>query len=67
MRLLFYRLRRVRGSAPPPSAESVRVVARKDVQWNRPVFKAPSLPTPKQVGHELPVVARFPKKKSHKD
>jgi hypothetical protein len=66
MRLLFYRLRRVRGSAPP-SAESVRVVARKDVQWNRPVFKAPSLPTPKQVGHELPVIARFPKKKLRKE
>ncbi len=66
MRLLFYRLRRVHGSAHP-GAESVRVVARKDVQWNRPVFKAPSLPTPKQVGHELPVVARFPKKKLRKE
>jgi hypothetical protein len=66
MRLLFYRLRRVRGSAHP-SAEGVRVVARKDVQWNRPVFKAPSLPTPKQVGHELPLVARFPKRKLRKD
>ncbi|HWZ95923.1 MAG TPA: hypothetical protein VNW30_12075 [Opitutaceae bacterium] len=66
MRSLFYRLRRVHASAHS-NAESVRVVARKDVQWNRPVFKAPSLPTPKQVGHELPVVARFPKKKSHKD
>ena len=66
MRLLFYRLRRVRGSAPP-TAESVRVVARKDVQWNRPVFKAPSLPIPKQVGHDLPFVARFPKKKSRKE
>jgi hypothetical protein len=66
MRLLFYRLRRVRGSAHP-SAESVRVVARKDVQWNRPVFKAPSLPIPKQVGDELSLVARFSKKKSRKE
>jgi hypothetical protein len=66
MRLLFYRLRRVRGSVHP-SAESVRVVARKDVQWNRPVFKAPSLPIPKQVGGDLPFVARFSKKKSKKD
>jgi hypothetical protein len=66
MRLLFYRLRRVRGSAHP-SAESVRVVARKDVQWNRPVFKAPSLPIPKQVGGDLPFVARFPKRKLRKD
>ncbi len=66
MRALFYRLRRVSTSVHP-SAESVRVVARKDVQWNRPVFKAPSLPTPKQVSHELPFVARFPKKKSRKD
>jgi hypothetical protein len=66
MRLLFYRLRRVRGSVHP-SAESVRVVARKDVQWNRPVFKAPALPTPKQVDGDLPLVARFPRKKSKKD
>jgi hypothetical protein len=66
MRLLFYRLRRVRGSAHP-SAESVRVVARKDVQWNRPVFKAPSLPTPQLVVRELPFAARFPKKKSRQD
>jgi hypothetical protein len=66
MRLLFYRLRRVRGSAHP-SAEGMRVVARKDVQWNRPVFKAPSLPIPKQVGGDLPFVARFPKKKSRKE
>jgi hypothetical protein len=45
----------------------MRVVARKDVQWNRPVFKAPSLPIPKQVGGDLPFVARFPKKKSRKE
>jgi hypothetical protein len=66
MRLLFYRLRRVRGSAHP-SAEAVRVVARKDVQWNRPVFKAPSLPTPQPVGRDLPFAARFPKKKPRKE
>lgn len=31
---------------PPPLPEPnpvVRVVAREDVQWNRPIFKAPSL------------------------
>jgi hypothetical protein len=66
MRLLFYRLRRVRGSVHS-SAESVRVVARKDVQWNRPVFKAPALPTPKQVDGDLPLVARFSKKKPRKE
>ena len=66
MRSLFYRLRRVRASAHP-SAESVRVVARKDVQWNRPVFKAPALPIPKQVDSDPPFFVRFPKKKSRKD
>ena len=66
MRSLFYRLRRVHASAHS-NAESVRVVARKDVQWNRPVFKAPSLPMPKQMGGDLPFVARFPKKLSRKE
>jgi hypothetical protein len=66
MRSLFYRLRRVRGSAHP-SAEAMRVVTRKDVQWNRPVFKAPSLPTPQQVGREPPFPAHFPKKKPRKE
>jgi hypothetical protein len=31
---------------PPPAPEppaDIRVVAREDVQWNRPVFKAPPL------------------------
>jgi hypothetical protein len=66
MRLLFYRLRRVRGSVHS-GAESVRVVARKDVQWNRPVFKAPALPISQQVDGDLPFVARFSKKKSRKE
>jgi hypothetical protein len=66
MRALFYRLRRVNTSVHS-STESVRVVARKDVQWNRPVFKAPALPIPKQVDSDPPFVVRFPKKKSRKD
>jgi hypothetical protein len=66
MRSIFYRLRRVHATAHP-SAESVRVVTRKDVQWNRPIFKAPSLPTPQPVGSDLPFAARFPKKNSRKD
>ena len=65
MRALFYRLRRVNTSVHS-STESVRVVARKDVQWNRPVFKAPALPIPQQAGGDLPFVARFPRKKSQK-
>jgi hypothetical protein len=62
MRFIFYRLRRVRGSVPP-GTESVRVVARKDVQWNRPVFKAPSLPTPQGVDGEVLIATRFQKRK----
>jgi hypothetical protein len=45
----------------------VRVVARRDVQWNRPVFKAPSLVPPQKVDGGLPLTARFPKKHSRKD
>ncbi|HXA13968.1 MAG TPA: hypothetical protein VNW23_02480, partial [Opitutaceae bacterium] len=63
MRSLLHRLRRTRGSAHP-SADPVRAVTRKDAPLNRPVFKAPALPTPPQVGGGLPLAPRFPKKKS---
>lgn len=42
-----------------PEAEVVSIVSPKDVQWNRPVFKAPSLPTPQQMGGELPFSVHF--------
>lgn len=50
-----------------PHAEALRVVTRKDVQWNRPIFKAPSLPTPQQMSSEIPFAAQFPPKKFRRD
>jgi hypothetical protein len=30
-----------------------------DVQWNRPVFRPPSLPTPSQIWSDIPFTAHF--------
>jgi len=37
----------------------VHVVTSRDVLWNRPVFRPPSLPTPAQIWNEIPFTARF--------
>ncbi|HRE82241.1 MAG TPA: hypothetical protein PLN52_14425 [Opitutaceae bacterium] len=43
---------------PPPRPQgSVQVVPHYDVQWGRPIFRAPSLPTPAQFYSELPFTA----------
>lgn len=41
---------------PPPPAphHSTLVVPRHDVQWARPIFRAPSLPTHPQLYREIP-------------
>jgi hypothetical protein len=47
---------------PPPvdrTPAHVNHVSNHDVQWNRPVFRPPSLPTPAQIWNELPFTARF--------
>jgi len=31
-----------------------------DVQWNRPIFRAPSLPSATQIWSEIPFTAHFP-------
>ncbi len=31
-----------------------------DVQWNRPIFRAPSLPSSTQIWSEIPFTAHFP-------
>jgi hypothetical protein len=64
MHSLFHLLRLARDPAHP-GVEIIRVVARKDVPWNRPVFKAPSLPTPQQMGRDLPFSTHFRSKNSH--
>jgi hypothetical protein len=43
---------------PPPRPQgSVLVVPHYDVQWARPIFRAPSLPTPSQLHAEIPFTA----------
>lgn len=42
---------------PPRPSDSVLVVPHYDVQWARPVFRAPSLPTPAQLHGEIPFTA----------
>ncbi len=42
---------------PPRPSDSVVVVPHYDVQWARPVFRAPSLPTPAQIHSEIPFTA----------
>jgi hypothetical protein len=48
---------------PPPSNEptTVLVVPPHDVQWNRPIFRAPALtlPLPSQVWSEVSFTAQF--------
>ena len=43
-------------SVPQPSG-AVRVVPHYDVQWLRPIFRPPSLPTPATIYTELPFTA----------
>lgn len=50
---------------PAPAARAggaSHVVPRIDVQWDRPVFRAPTLPTPNQLGSEVPFFVKFPSK-----
>jgi hypothetical protein len=53
MNLPEHWLRLVVGRASA-AAESVRVVTRSEVQWGKPVFRAPALPTPHQLSSEVP-------------
>ena len=47
--------------APAAAGGSVLPVAsRIDVQWGRPVFRPPTLPTPNPLGREVPFVVNFP-------
>ncbi|HZP60600.1 MAG TPA: hypothetical protein VFB27_09785 [Opitutaceae bacterium] len=58
MRSLHHLLRLGRDPAHP-GAEIISVASRRDVEWNRPIFKAPTLPTPRQLGTEVPFSAHF--------
>lgn len=57
--LHFFRLQ------PAPAlrdGELIRIVPRTEVQWGGPVFRAPALPTPHQLGSELPFCVNFSSK-----
>ena len=55
----FFRLE----SAPVlRDSEAIRIVPRTEVQWGGPIFRAPALPTPHQLGSELPFSVNFPSK-----
>ena len=57
--LHFFRLQ------PAPNlrdAEVIHIVPRSEVQWGGPVFRAPALPTPRQLGCEVPFSVNFPSK-----
>lgn len=41
---------------------AIRIVPRTDVQWGGPVFRAPALPTPQQLGSEIPFTVNFSSK-----
>ncbi len=45
------------------SGEIVRLVSLTDVEWGRPVFCAPDLPTLQQINSELPFSVNFPSKR----
>lgn len=40
--------------------ETLHLATAVDVTWNRPVFRAPALPTPHQLGGELPFTVNRP-------
>jgi hypothetical protein len=40
-------------------SELIHLVARADVQWGTPVFRAPALPTAHQFSSELPFTVNF--------
>jgi len=40
-------------------SEAVHLVRNRDLQWDRPVFRAPTLPTPRQLYNELPFSVNF--------
>jgi hypothetical protein len=54
------------GLAPTPSqggGDTLRLVGRGDVQWDRPVFRAPALPAANPVSGEMPLFVNFSSKR----
>ena len=40
-------------------SETLHVVLRQDVQWGTPIFRAPALPTARQLSSELPFTVNY--------
>ena len=58
MRLPFHFIRPESGPAQR-EREAGHLVRHLDLQWDRPVFRAPTLPTPQQLYNELPFSVNF--------
>jgi hypothetical protein len=58
MNFLFH-LFRLQSSPSQRDSESVHIATTADVNWNRPVFRAPALPTHHQFNSELPFSVNF--------
>lgn len=58
MNLPFHFLR-LRSAPTQRNSETIHIVARSDVQWGGPIFKAPALPTLHQLHSDLPFSVNF--------
>ena len=56
---LPFHLFRLQSSPSPRAGETVHLATTADVNWNRPVFRAPALPTPRQFSSDLPFSVNF--------
>lgn len=56
---LPFHLFRLQSDPTQRDTETVHLAATADVNWNRPVFRAPALPTPHQLCCELPFSVNF--------
>ena len=56
---LPFHLFRLQSSPSQRASETVQIATTADVNWNRPVFRAPALPTPRQFGSDLPFSVNF--------
>lgn len=58
-------LLRLEAAPQERDSEVVHVATTSDITWNRPVFRAPALPTPHQFSSELPFSVNFRAKDRH--
>jgi hypothetical protein len=56
---LPFHLFRLQPASTARDSETVHIATTVDVTWNRPVFRAPALPTPHQLSRELPFSVNF--------